>query len=125
MAMGAGVLSADIGVSIMAGVLGNGTADGDFTLLSGLKEVAPEVEGIVACRACDEAPNEDAVADGGGPVEIDPVSRSTTFRGAVLPWKYSDAVSAGSSDGAGGNMSDWKVSALRGTMKDIGSTEVP
>lgn len=39
------------------------------------------------------------------------MSRSTSFGWAVLPEKNSAAVSAGSREGAGGKMSDWKESA--------------
>ena len=54
-------------------------------------------------------------AEGGGtedtvPLEITPLSRSTNLGAAVFPEKNSEAVSAGSSDGAGGKMSDWKDS---------------
>lgn len=59
------------------------------------------------------------------PVEIAPVSRSTRLGAAVLPEKYSDAVRAGSSDGARGKISDWKdsdyiiiVSILFSTLTD-------
>lgn len=81
-------------------------------------------------------------AEGRAPVEIAPVSRLTRLGAAVLPEKNSDAVRAGSSDGARGKISDWKDSdyeiiisllvcilmnsqTLRGTMKAIGSTVAP
>ena len=54
------------------------------------------------------------MADGGGPVEVDPVSKSTKFRGAIFPLKNSDAESADSSEGAGGKISAWKLSAYNG-----------
>jgi len=53
--------------------------------------------------------------------EMDPVSRSTNFRAAVLPEKNSVDEREGSSEGAGGKMSDWKESALRGTTNAMGS----
>lgn len=49
-------------------------------------------------------------AEGAGPDDTAPVSRSTRFGGAVLPAKNSEAVRAGSSEGAGGKMSDWNES---------------
>lgn len=68
---------------------------------------------------------EDGIADGGGPVAAEPVSRSTKFLGAVLPLKNSEAVSAGSVDGAGGKISDWNESDFRGTMNEMGSIAEP
>lgn len=49
--------------------------------------------------------------DGAVPVVMAPVSRLTSFGGAVLPEKNSPAVRAGSAEGAGGKMSAWKESA--------------
>ena len=40
-----------------------------------------------------------------------PVSRFTIFGGALFPEKNSEAVSAGSSESAGGKMSAWNESA--------------
>ena len=81
-------------------------------------------------------------AEGAAPLEIAPLSRSTNLGAAVFPEKNSDAVSAGSSDGAEGIMSDWKDSdygvaisiqfipwrnahTFRGTMNAMGSTVEP
>lgn len=88
-----------------AGVLGRGTCEGDL-IVSG-ESVGADVAFV---GSGDVTLNEEVVADGGGPVDADPVSRSTRFRGAVLPLKNSAAESAGSSEGAGGKMSAWKVS---------------
>lgn len=103
-----------------AGVLGRGTCEGDFTV-SGERLEADEAFG----GSGDVTLKEEVVADGGGPVDTDPVSRSTRFRGAVLPLKNSAAVSAGSSEGAGGKMSAWKESERLGTINEIGSIVVP
>lgn len=46
-----------------------------------------------------------------GDAEIAPVSRLTMLGSALLPEKNSAAERAGSRDGAGGKMSDWKESA--------------
>ena len=47
---------------------------------------------------------------GAEPAEIEPSSSETSFGAAVLPEKNSAAERAGSAEGAGGNMSDWKES---------------
>jgi len=58
------------------------------------------------------------------PGAVDPVERSTRMRGADLPANNSAAERDDSVDGAGGNMSAWKESAFRGTMKAMGSTKL-
>ncbi len=71
--------------------------------------------------------------------KTEPSSPSTSFGSGVLPEKNSAAVSAGSAEGAGGKMSDWKESegvsglveyesqrhghTFPGTMKAIASME--
>ena len=50
------------------------------------------------------------IEDGADDAVIAPESRLTSFAGAVFPLKNSDAVSDGSTDNAGGYMSDWNVS---------------
>jgi len=52
---------------------------------------------------------------------IAPVSRLTRFGFTSLPAKKSLPDSAGSADGARGKISPWNESALRGTMKAMGS----
>ena len=47
---------------------------------------------------------------GAEPAEIEPSSSETSLGAAVLPEKNSAAERAGSADGAGGKMSDWKES---------------
>jgi len=59
---------------------------------------------------------DDAVAE-----ETVPVSRETSLSEMALPVKNSPALREGSIEGAGGKMSDWKESDLRGTMNAIGS----
>jgi len=80
-------------------------------------EAATGVAGVAA--------ENDGTALGGGPAKVDPLSRLTSLRGMTLPLKNSAALREGSIEGAGGKMSDWNESALRGTMKAIGSMEDP
>ncbi len=47
---------------------------------------------------------------GAEPAEIEPSSSETSLGAAFLPEKNSAAVRAGSAEGAGGKMSDWKES---------------
>ena len=55
---------------------------------------------------------------------VTPLSRSTTLRViSSRPEKNSPAVREGSVLGAGGKMSAWKESALRGTTKAMGSIQ--
>jgi hypothetical protein len=53
--------------------------------------------------------------------ETAPVSRETRLSVMALPEKNSPDVRQGSIEGAGGKMSDWNESDLRGTMNAIGS----
>jgi len=48
---------------------------------------------------------------GGGAAAGDPFSRLMSLRVGFLPLKYSEALTDGSLDGAGGKMSAWKESA--------------
>lgn len=51
-----------------------------------------------------------------------PSCRLSRFGSADLPPKNSSLFIAGTAEGAGGKMSDWKESALLGQMKEIGWT---
>ena len=77
--------------------------------------VEKALEGGGWCEATGERLS-DLEVEGAGALEIEPVSRSIKFAGAVLPEKNSGAVSAGVDDGAGGKMSAWKESALTKRM---------
>ena len=48
--------------------------------------------------------------------KLEPEERSTRFLGADFPAKNSLAASEGSEEGAGGKMSDWNESALKGLL---------
>lgn len=52
--------------------------------------------------------------EGWEPEMVEPSPRFTRLTGASLPLKNSDAEREGSRDGAGGKISDWKLSAWRG-----------
>jgi len=71
-------------------------------------EAATGVAGVAA--------ENDGTALGGGPANVDPLSRLTSLRGTTLPLKNSAALREGSIEGAGGKMSDWNESACIGQV---------
>ena len=53
----------------------------------------------------------EGTAPGRGPERVLPSSRLTSLTAATLPLKNSAALREGSTEGAGGKISDWKESA--------------
>ena len=98
------------GIGTAAGVTGVGSGSlacfviGVATALAGAGAVAVRV-GVGAAAGGGMEMLE------GAPAETEPVSRLTRRGGAVLPVKNSAADREGSMEGAGGKMSDWKLSA--------------
>lgn len=95
--IGAG--STDLGLKAGVGSGVSKTADGVDTGAAAGAGTFAETVLLIAGEA-----NEEAVggAEGAAPKVISPLSRLTSFGGAVLPEKNSLAESAGSADGAGG-----------------------
>lgn len=80
------------------------------------------VDGVTALEGSEAGENVDGVTDKGVYLETEPESRLTTFRTiSFLEEKNSSADRLGSRLGAGGKMSAWKESALRGTTNATGS----
>lgn len=105
---------AQVFVGGAAAIMGSLKEEGGFTALTG-----PELKLLVGWIDDDwtvaekgvRGTAEEGTALGGGPEKTVPSPRPTSLRGAVLPLKNSAAVREGSTEGAGGYMSDWKESA--------------
>lgn len=82
-------------------------AENDFVAIgvAAVNEAGGEIE-----EAGETTTVGEGTAEGCGPDTVDPLERSTSFRGAVFPLKYSAAVRDGSTEGAGGYISCWNES---------------
>lgn len=133
MGVGSAALVAVVAVLVGSGRVDAFVAAGVSVGEGALAVVAAAVVEVAAGCPCDGAAEGAGVAaeevdegagapDGKAFFESTPLPCSSSMRlgRAVLPAKKSSPDKAGTDEGAGGKMSDWKASALRGQMKEIG-----
>ena len=98
-----------LGTGVGSGTFATGAATSGASATGG--GALNDLVGICGWGAGVTGVETDAVNGVGGAENVDPVSRLRRMGEAVFPEKNSPAVRAGSEDGAGGKISDWKESA--------------
>lgn len=98
------------GIGTAAGVTGVGSGS-LACLLIGVADTGAGVGAVAVRVGVGTAAGGGMEMLDGAPAVTEPVSRLTRRGGAVLPVKNSPAVREYSLEGAGGKMSDWKLSA--------------